>query len=170
MTTWLPVPGWTGFYDVSDAGQVRSVARVIAHRKGVARISERILRPGINPKGYRIVARDGKRFAYPVHRLVAEAFLGPLPLGLQTCHNDGDNTNNAAANLRYDTPSANELDKVAHGHNPNAAKTHCPQGHAYTEDNTMHQSGRNGRKCRACHVARRRASRAPLPMTQDVAS
>ncbi len=140
MTTWRPVPGWTGFYDVSDAGQVRSVARVIPHRIAV-------------------LARDGKRFAWAVHRLVAETFLGPLPLGLQTCHNDGDNANNAAANLRYDTPSANELDKVAHGHNRNAAKTHCPQGHAYTEDNTMHQASRNGRKCRACHAARNRARR-----------
>ena len=37
----------------------------------------------------------------------------------------------------------------------NAAKTHCPQGHRYDEQNTY--LFRNGRKCRACH--RDRANR-----------
>jgi group I intron endonuclease len=34
----------------------------------------------------------------------------------------------------------------------NARKTHCPQGHPYDEQNTIHRSGR--RTCRACETAR----------------
>lgn len=156
--TWLPVPGWEGYYEASSLGEVRSVDRTIPYRRGTRLLIGRTLRPSCNPKGYRIVvlARDGKRVAYPVHRIIAEAFLGPLPAGLQTCHNDGDKSNNAATNLRYDTPSANELDKVRHGQHANANKTHCPQGHAFTAANTYYRKG-YGRKCRACHREQKRA-------------
>lgn len=149
MSAYRAVVGWEGFYSVTDDG------RVFSHRAG------RFLRPGTNPKGYRIavLARDGERVAYPVHRLVAEAFLGPLPHGFHTCHIDGDKGNNAATNLRYDTPSANELDKVRQGRNPNVNKTHCPQGHEYTPENTYNQAGRSGRKCKTCHRERNARAR-----------
>lgn len=42
----------------------------------------------------------------------------------------------------------------------NAAKTHCPQGHPYSEENTRRQAN-GGRLCRVCqheHDARRRAT------------
>jgi len=35
----------------------------------------------------------------------------------------------------------------------NAAKTHCPRGHAYTTDN-IYVTKRGGRECRACRIAR----------------
>jgi hypothetical protein len=34
----------------------------------------------------------------------------------------------------------------------NARKTHCPQGHGYTSENTINEG--NGRKCRICHLER----------------
>lgn len=43
------------------------------------------------------------------------AFVGPCPEGLEVCHLDGDPLNNRLSNLRYDTRSANNLDKVGHG-------------------------------------------------------
>ncbi len=42
----------------------------------------------------------------------------------------------------------------------NARKTHCPQGHAYDEENTIHTG--TGRRCRACERARDRARRQKL--------
>lgn len=161
MTIWRAVPEWVGYYEVSDEGQVRSVSRTLTNSAGrTVRIKGRILRTSVTPKGYHIVTftRPGVRKSYPVHRLVAEAFIGPLPEGWHTCHGDGNKDNNAVTNLRYDTASANELDKVAQGLNRNAAKTECPQGHPYSAENTrIHRSG--GRSCRTCHRERRKAER-----------
>lgn len=50
-----------------------------------------------------------------VHRLIAEAFHGPCPPGLECCHNNGKRTDNRPENLRWDTRSANHLDKRRHG-------------------------------------------------------
>lgn len=49
-----------------------------------------------------------------VHRLVAAAFLGPCPDGLQVCHSNGNSHDNRLENLRYDTPSNNQADKFQH--------------------------------------------------------
>lgn len=161
MTTWKPIPGWHGYYEASDTGLIRSIERTVRNSRGVRTIKPRILRPSANGKDYRIVvlSREGKRHAYPVHRLVAETFLGPLPDGWHTCHVDGDNQNNAVANLRYQTPTENNLDVVRHGRHVNANKTHCPQGHPYDEANTMRERG-GGRKCLTCHRERSRRRRA----------
>lgn len=155
MATWRPVPGWHGYYEASDTGLIRSVERTVPFRGGKRTVKARILRPSPNGKGYQIVvlARDGGRFGYAVHRLIAETFLGPLPGGWHTCHVDGDNQNNAASNLRYASATENNLDIVRHGRNHNVNKTHCPQGHAYTPENTLRNTSR-GRRCRTCHNTR----------------
>lgn len=49
------------------------------------------------------------------HRMVAEAFLGPCPKGLEVCHGDGNPINNRVGNLRYDTHRNNMLDAIQHG-------------------------------------------------------
>ena len=43
----------------------------------------------------------------------------------------------------------------------NSQKTHCPQGHEYTDENTIRGKA-GGRQCRACGVARAAANRARL--------
>lgn len=50
---------------------------------------------------------DGARQMLSVHRLIAEAFLGPCPLGYEANHKDGCRTNNTASNIEYLTPSEN---------------------------------------------------------------
>lgn len=118
---WVSVIGYDGFYSVSDYGRVRSEARVSMVRK----IKERILRPGRN-KGHLLVAlcRGGKPRTFEVHRLVALSFLGPCPVGQEVCHNDGDGENNHLTNLRYDTRSANVLDRATHGTMVQGSKHH----------------------------------------------
>lgn len=114
------------------------------------------LRGGHNQRGYRLVQMrrpGGGITARTVHRLVALAFLGPPPDGMQIRHLDGDKENNAVGNLAYGTASENMLDQVAHGRHYFASRTHCPRQHPYDEENTRLYRGR--RYCRACVSARR---------------
>lgn len=58
---------------------------------------------------------DRKQTAIPVHRLVANAFLGDRPDGLQIRHLDGNKLNNHVDNLCYGTAKENAQDRVLHG-------------------------------------------------------
>lgn len=90
---------------------------------------ERILRLSKDRDGYLIVhlSKNNKKKLYKVHKLVLEAFVGSCPLGKQSCHNDGDPSNNFIGNLRYDTPKANKEDTRKHGRLPNqkGSKNNC---------------------------------------------
>ncbi len=97
---WLPVEGWPE-YEVSDLGRVRRGNRILVQRS--------------MESGYLYVTLLRPRKDFRVHRLVAQTFIGPCPDGFQCCHNDGDQNNNAAPNLRYDTPTANAQDRAKHG-------------------------------------------------------
>ena len=60
-------------------------------------------------------------------------------------------------NIAFSHRSCNEYAGAAA---QNAAKTHCPQGHEYTEDNTYRYG--NGRYCRSCSRERMRIKRREL--------
>lgn len=116
---WRPVPGYEGLYEVSDLGRVRSVDRPAHIRGGGLRlIPGRVLRPAPHKGGYRVhhlYSAAGARKVFSAHALVASAFLGAAPPGLQVCHEDGDPANCRLDNLRYDTPTGNNADKERHG-------------------------------------------------------
>lgn len=59
--------------------------------------------------------RDGRPVKRGVHRILLEAFVGPCPKGMESCHGDGNRANNALSNLRYGTKLENGRDKVLHG-------------------------------------------------------
>jgi hypothetical protein len=105
--TWLPVVGYEGLYEVSDLGRVRS-----AH----GRSGWRVLK-SFNWENYRgaVLCKAGRQRQRRVHHLVAEAFIGPRPPGHDCCHNDGNGSNNALINLRWDTRAGNLADRVEHG-------------------------------------------------------
>lgn len=109
--TWLPVVGFEGRYEVSDHGRVRSTH---------GRTARRVLSGGLYTGGYPGVTlrKDGRRHSRLIHKLVAEAFIGPRPPGMQCCHGDGCRTNNALSNLRWDTTVNNHADRAAHGTAP----------------------------------------------------
>lgn len=62
-----------------------------------------------NQKGYLISGLfvDGKRISATHHRVVAEAFYGKCPKGLEVNHKDSDRKNNHPLNLEYVTKSQN---------------------------------------------------------------
>jgi hypothetical protein len=163
---WLPVLGYEGTYEVSNLGRVRSVDRVIDQGNCVRWHRGRLLKPARTGPYPHVFLRTNKwpnsatRTAR-LHRLVAEAFLEPPPDSTwEVCHNDGDPLNNRAENLRWDSRSENQLDKVRHGTHWQAAKTHCKRNHEFTPENTIRvQQTRNGRvshqrQCRKCQRIR----------------
>lgn len=103
METWKSIFGYEGRYEVSDLGNVR-------------RVGGKLLRPVLTA-GYYVVTlcKDGASKNFRVHRLVAEAFLGPLPDGMQTLHGPEGKTVNHVGNLRYGTQPENEADKRRDG-------------------------------------------------------
>lgn len=110
----VPIPFAPG-YRISPDGTVWS-SRKKGNRGGVA--PWRIMKT-TKPDGRRRVQVplqvNGKNLMPFVHRLVLEAFVGPCPLGMEGCHNDGNPSNNHVSNLRWDTPKNNSDDKKRHG-------------------------------------------------------
>lgn len=105
------IEGFPG-YLVGNDGSVWSNRR---RKKGWRR-----LRLGLSGRqrvyGYvRLCAPGRHRRWVAVHRLVLEAFVGPQPAGMETCHNDGDPFNNQVGNLRWDTHRENVADCTRHG-------------------------------------------------------
>jgi hypothetical protein len=154
---WLPVVGFEGFYEVSDAGRMRSLSRTVKTCHGGTRQHlGRILKLTASAKGHLYVglSRDGVVTLYFVHRAALEAFCGPCPPEMEGCHGDGNPANNNLSNLRWDTRSNNHLDAVRHGTHSRTKRSHCPRGHALVEPNLTAQSISTGRrKCLACHRA-----------------
>lgn len=158
---WLPVVGYEGLYEVSNMGRALSVERLVAvndPRRGYGAVSAKILNIPVNSRGYGHVklARNGKQRHLRIHRLVLAAFIGPCPEGHEGCHIDGDPTNNQLDNLYWGTKQQNMRDKLLHGNNPNANKTHCKWGHEYTPENTYLHPSKPGRRCHTCRRIRAR--------------
>lgn len=116
---WRDIPGYEGKYQVSTEGRVRSLDRYVRagkNGKGMRKVNGRVLRPGRYCKSGHVSVVLGKGTpGKPVHQLVALAFLGPRPRGLDICHNDGNPSNNRLSNLRYDTRTNNILDTYKNG-------------------------------------------------------
>lgn len=82
------------------------------------------------------------------HRVVYEMLVGPIPDGL---HLDHLCRNRACVR-------SNHLEPVTQAENnrrAGAAKTHCRQGHEYTEDNTAYTTI-GSRRCKECNRIRGR--------------
>lgn len=94
-------------YAVSDHGRIK---RLSSRTCGKADFI--LATPSRSGQSYLAVdlcAAGGKK-TFAVHRLVAEAFLGPAPfLGAEVNHLDGNKANAAASNLEWSTSSANKL-------------------------------------------------------------
>lgn len=162
---WLPVVGYEGLYEVSDQGRVKSLARSFVRRDGKPQtIRERFLsQTKFDTHGYRTsrLCNLGTFKDVWVHRLVLEAFVGPCPQGMVACHWNDVKADNRLENLRWDTQSANQYDKVRNGTHPAASKTHCKNGHEFTAENTYSQRGirRACRQCNRDNMRRYRAAR-----------
>lgn len=108
LTVWKPVPGYEGLYEASSFGEIRSL------RRG------RVLKPGTSQGGYLVVAlrKNGTQHMVKVHTVIAAAFLGERPQGLEVNHKDFNRMNNAVENLEYVTRQEN-IRHARRGKRPN---------------------------------------------------
>lgn len=105
VETWRPVPGFEDVYSVSDYGRVRREKASRGTWPG------RILSGVIHSRGYLTVSLSPSQRLY-IHRLVAEAFLGPCPKNQEVNHKNGNKADNQIRNLEYVT----HLENMRHGY------------------------------------------------------
>jgi len=115
---WRDIPGWP--YQVSNLGRVRRV-----HLVKPIRTEKTYERIALSRGRRRQRSRETER-AFFVHRLVAEAFIGPCPTDKShVAHKDGNPRNNKVENLYWATPLENAADRKRHGTYVDGERHHC---------------------------------------------
>ena len=100
---WKDVVGYEGYYQVSNLGRVRSLARTYTTNRCTCHIKGKFLKLSLRKEGYYKVNlnKNNKYETMLVHRMVANAFL-PNPRNLpQINHKDEDKKNNHVSNLEW---------------------------------------------------------------------
>lgn len=136
LEKWRTIPNYEGYYEISTFGRIKSIDRDVPHPKyGFQHRKSRMLKPSLNKKGYLIVvlAKDGMRRAYTVHRLVAKTFLPNTNNTEVINHKDENKTNNRVDNLewcsqKYNINYGNSLKKRARSQSlSNIGKHYSPK-------------------------------------------
>lgn len=99
---------------------------------------------GLSHDGYAQFSLGGRRVY--AHRVAYELRIGSLPEGMEVDHVRSEGCTNRHC------VAPHHLEAVTHAENMRrgaAAKTHCIQGHEYTEENT-YVTPRGDRNCRTC--------------------
>lgn len=129
---WKDVPGYEGYYEVSDQGRVRSLDRFVTRPTSQGYLQPgRILRPawrkGATNRGYKTInlCVNGANRSEYIHRLVALAFLSNPDCLPQINHKNGRNDDNSVENIEWCSPRDNQL----HAH-ANGLKLNTPRGEA----------------------------------------
>lgn len=125
---WRDVPGYAGYYQVSNTGRVKSLDR-IENWSGFKRPRKgRVLKLRVDKYGYNTVLlmRDGKAKHFTVHKLVALCFIGPAEGSQQQInHKDGDKRNNSPCNLEWCSVKEN----VSHSWATGLSSKQCGKRH-----------------------------------------
>lgn len=109
---WKDIPGWEGYFKISNLGRIKTVPRSIIHKNGsIHYVKERIRKqtPGGRLRKYLNIGivKDGREYRIRTHKAVASAFI-PNPLN-KPCidHINTDTFDNRVENLRWCTYSEN---------------------------------------------------------------
>ena len=107
MEIWKDIKNFEGYYQVSNFGRVKSVARDIdivkKNMRYIIKWEEKIIKPNKLKTGYNIVhlRKDNKRYGLTIHRLVAVAFLYNKNKSYKVNHKNGIKTDNRVENLEW---------------------------------------------------------------------
>lgn len=123
---WKDIPGYEGKYQASDQGNIRSLTRQITQigRWGTLftrTVPGRVLRPASSkyaPHLYVVLGRHKitkETVSFPVHQLVAQAFISLKPADQEVRHLNGNAQDNRPVNLCYGSRTDNILDVLRIG-------------------------------------------------------
>lgn len=112
--TWKDIPNYEGIYQISNYGRVKALAKDIVWCKGnIKHQDEMIMKPMVNHNGYLRIAlcnKDHKYKKFPIHQLVATAFIGKKPSPKHVVnHKDFNRKNNFVSNLEWVTQRENSI-------------------------------------------------------------
>ncbi|AOE43791.1 HNH endonuclease [Gordonia phage Bantam] len=167
---WRPVPGWETHYQVSSAGNVRSIDRVIDDARGYQRAMRgKDLSPATHRDGYRFVnlRRGDEQLVINVRQLVAAAFLDhPLHDKSRIIVNRDESSpaDDSVDNLKLVDALEFRRAQAEHAREMRPRTGACRRGHQIAGPNAANHGGRE--VCRSCHLARNYVSRNGLPKDQ----
>ena len=115
---WKPIPGFEGYYEASNEGNIRSVDHEVPFlAKGYIKtkrlIKGKVLTKHLRGKYYFVILyKYGVKQPFLVHRLIALTFIQNPDNKPCVDHRNGNTFNNSAENLRWATFSENSLNPV----------------------------------------------------------
>ena len=109
MEIWKDIPGYEGYYQASNKGNIRSLDRLVEDNGGFYKKKGRVLKKHLAKSGYEllILSVKGQQKHCKVHRLIALTFLEKEEGKNFVNHKDGNKSNNNVSNLEWVTPKEN---------------------------------------------------------------
>lgn len=115
---WKDIPGYEGWYQVSNFGGIRSMDRYVNYRDNRKPVfyKGRVIKPQRCSNGYLFVYLYGQRSSrsHLIHRLVGLCFVNNNKNKPHINHIDGDKENNHHSNLEWVTRSENQKHRYTH--------------------------------------------------------
>lgn len=130
---WKPIRGFTGLYEVSDLGRVRSLSRLTRIHNGFRQHTGRILKPALDKDNYLYIGlhKNGVQTTCLVHRLVGRAFLSNPEHKPRINHIKSNETwNNRVSNLEWATAQEDADWRVAQNRQAHVRVRGSKNGHA----------------------------------------
>jgi hypothetical protein len=115
MEIWKDVIGFENDYEISNLGNLRSKERLVKHyRGGLRKYKSSLKNQRLNQNGYKRcnLKKDGQRFDFVIHQLVAKSFIKNENDKCFVNHINGIKTDNRVENLEWVTLSENTIHAV----------------------------------------------------------